>query len=143
MTLVGEDDMIRHLVEPDPGNFPIFLVIGEDFFHLGLIRLHAAMTGVARLYAGNSGGGLLIVVFVAVGAIDLAVYRMDLVVECDRLFGSACGRDGTSHWNQAKEEQYEAHEKQNFYFRHRAFIRANAILVFKGPIICNILDRLP
>src|SRR5262249_53828013 len=93
MTLVRKNHMIRHLIEPDPRDFFLFFVISENLLDFRLVRLPAAMAGIADFYAGDARGGILIEVFVTIGAIDPAIDGMGSMIERNRLRRSPCRSD--------------------------------------------------
>ena len=86
---VREVDVVRHPVDPDPGNGLFFVPVCHELFYFRSVLGNEQMTSPAVRYRGDAGNGGFRSVAVAEKAGDAVVPRMDFVTEGGRLDGRA------------------------------------------------------
>ena len=85
MNHVREINMVRHMVDPDPGDWFLFIPIRHQFFDLRSILSDPQMAGPAVGHGGDAGDGRLRSGTVTEEAGDGVIARVELMAEGNRL----------------------------------------------------------
>ena len=82
---VRKIDVVRHVVDPDPGNWFFFLPVSHQIFYFRRILGNELVAGPAVRDSGNAGNRRLWSVAVTEQARNAVLARMHLMAEGDRL----------------------------------------------------------